>query len=142
MRFLLLPLLSLYLASCIDDSNGTEAVPLEFSARSGLQSGIDPQQIRVLRSAADYAALLSETTLSGAPPTPDFSTRMLIAVLSTLDSCYGLSAESVVKSGGFIRVTVGVSGPAEVCPAVVGQNYLLIDVPRTAGQVSVWHQSP
>ncbi len=141
MRGLFLAVVSLCLTACISDSDGNDAVNLGFTASSGLQTGIDNQQIRVLRNAADYAALMSQITVTGTAPNPDFSSKMLIAVLSTLDSCYTLSAKSVVKSGDFVTATVGVAGPAAVCPAVVGRDYLFIEVDQTPGQVSVRHEA-
>jgi len=137
-RSVVVPVLCLSVVGCMESSNGNESGSVPYVvASSGLQVGIESQQTRVFRNSSEYSALMSGIQLGGEKPNPDFGQKLVVAVFSTLNSCYSLSVDSVVETEISIEVRVAVSRLADACLPVIGQNYVFVESARSSKEVSV-----
>ena len=134
-------LIFLSVTACIDSSSGNESGNVSYVVTSqGLQTGLENQQTHVLRNSNDYSELMSTTQLLGVVPNPDFDQDMLVALFTTLNSCYSVSVSSVVETEVSLEVMVTLDGPADVCATVVGANYVFIETAQSPKQVSVIYE--
>lgn len=125
----------MFIAGC-DDSLANDIAHTVVS--TGLQTGINSQQIRVVKNSTEYANLLSGVQLLGAIPNPDFTESMLVGIFTTLNSCYTYSISSVKKINGSIVITVNIASEnVGACDPVLGNGYLLMTTAHSTMQVSV-----
>jgi hypothetical protein len=133
--------------SAVNNSSANPSSPLTYTiVSSGVQRGINNQQMQVITSSEQFATLLSATTLFGDMPSTDFSTDELIGVfLGGNVGCGtdGLTINSVQETD--LTVTVyatrklgepNMGGGCSKMP-VDGLSYALISIPKTTKTVSL-----
>ena len=130
---------SFLLSACVDEGNANQSTNISYVvASAGLQTGINSQQIYVLKNSAEYSNLMSNVQLLGQIPNPDFSQSMLVGIFTTLNSCYSISIDSVRDVNGSILVSVNITSEnIEACNPVVGSSYIIVDIAQSPEQVSV-----
>lgn len=143
-RFILCCAFTALLSSCINDSNAERHHEVAFDLVStGTQSGIHNQQLRVIRSAEQLSALLSEATFTGQIPNPDFTTSTVIAIMTGTNSGCGnaLTVTRVEDNSQtqIVHATLSVPGPNTVCPTVVTNDgpYVMIEVAASSKPISL-----
>ena len=129
----------LFISACIDNSNASQPNDISYSVVStGLQTGINSQQIHVVKNDVEYSNLISGVQLLGELPNPDFSERMLVGIFTTLNSCYSHSIRSVKDIEGSIVISVNITSEnIEACNPVVGNGYIILSTAQSSKQVSV-----
>jgi len=124
-------------------NNSCTASPMEFTAiSSGLQVGIADQQHQVIKNSTAYSELLSKTQLSDtAIPEIDFNQNMLVAIFTTLNSCYSVTVNAVNSTEQSIIITTQKSEvmPISVCNPVIGNQYIFIKLEKSNREISVRH---
>lgn len=126
-------------------SNGSTPTDVAYTVDAGLQTGIDNQQLQVITSDTQFAALVSSASMSGTLPALDYSKNELVAVfLGPNAGCGtdGLSVDNVDATD--ITVTVHVKRtlyppPNGVCTVLPlnGRRYALVTIPKTSKAVSL-----
>ncbi len=149
--FILSYLAMLMASGCLHDSNASSSTNIGGGENvsytivsSGDQSGTHyNQQLRVIRSAEELSSLLSEVTLSGAIPNPEFSTNFLVSVFMGFGSGCGeeLSVAGIEENGEtlIIYVQSTVPGLGTPCPAVISTSgpYVFIELESTTKPISI-----
>ncbi len=143
-QWLLYVIVSMMLGSCFHENGNNNNHDVAFDIVSmGTQTGIAGQQTRVVREADQLSSLLSQVTISGEVPNPDFSSHMLVALFSAFNSGCGdgLTVTGVKDNGVtfIVYAVVSVPGPDRVCPTLVPEDnpYVFIELPFSTKPVSV-----
>jgi len=138
-------LISATLSGCMNsDAGQTHDVAFTIES-SGNQAGIPNQQFQIVTNDSQYSSLLSTISITGNPPSVDFSSKELVAVFTGMNTgCFPdkLTVERVVETNNTVIVsvkrTVTYSGGIP-CTALViyGGPYVLISMPKTNKLVSL-----
>ncbi|MHB8472618.1 MAG: hypothetical protein ACYDC8_07185 [Gammaproteobacteria bacterium] len=138
-------LVSVSLSGCMDsDAGQTHDVAFTIES-SGNQTGIQNQQFQIITDGSQYSALLSTISITGNPPSVDFSSNELVAVFTGMNTgCLPdkLNAERVVETNNTVVVsvirTVADSGGIPCNTFVInGGPYVLLSMPKTNKLVSL-----
>ncbi len=135
-------------AQPVRTASATAPEHLKFNiVSSGVQQGIDNQQLQVITSAKQLSSLLSVTNLSGTAPKVDFSTHELIAVfLGANVGCGtdGLKINNVQFTDSTVTVYASrhvgqpnVAGGGCTKMRLAGLSYALISIPKTDKTISL-----
>ncbi len=126
-------------SACFSNSDAGQSNDITYSVVSnGLQTGINSQQIHVIKNSSEYSSLISGVQLLGELPNPDFNENMLVGIFTTLNSCYSYSISSVKDIEGSIVISVNITSEnIEACNPVVGNGYIIISTAQSSKQVSV-----
>ena len=143
-QLVLLCALTTMLYGCIYDSNANSSSNVKFTIGStGTQIGITGQQMRVISGAEQLALLLSEISISGDVPNPDFSSASMVALFSGSNSgCSdGLTVTGVEDNGEtlIIKARMSVPGAETACPAFVPNDrpYVFIELATASKPISL-----
>lgn len=113
---------------------------------SGVQTGIQNQQLQIITNAEQFASLMSITSLSGNIPSVDFSSNELIGVFLGANVGCGtdqLSIPSLQQSDSTVtvnasrQVTLPPSGGACNLAPLNGLSYVLVTIPKTTKPISL-----
>lgn len=110
---------------------------------SGLQSGLTNPQVRVITQQEEYASLLSEISITGNMPIPDFRSNFMLAIFpGPIYGCkYDATVGSVLNTGKtlVVNVILHYPSPDTVCTAVMDFNspYLFVELHHTITPISV-----
>lgn len=129
-------------------ASATAPASIDFKVvSSGVQRGIQGQQLRVVTTEKQFASLASMAKLSGSQPKVDFSKDEVIGVfLGTNVGCGtdGLKVKSVGESGATVTVHASrlvrkpnTKGGACTIMPLNGFSYVLISIPKTNKTISL-----
>jgi hypothetical protein len=140
-------------SACSDSSgssgnNATSAVAISYTVvSSGVQIGIQNQQLQIITDAGQFASLMSTLTLSGNIPSVDFSANELIGIFlgASVGPCGNdqLSISSVQESDSTVtvnasrQVTVPPPGFGACVRPPPGLSYDLVTIPITTKPISL-----
>jgi len=132
------------LSSCTDSSADSTAgnpfvnVPFEVVAE-GLQTGIDNQQLHVIKNDAHLASFAALATFPSGIPAVDLGANDVIAVLPDFSGCNGIRMNNVRESADTLLVEIYETVPTNVACAAVPPGfrpYILVTVPKKGKPVS------
>ena len=139
-------LISATLYGCMNsDAGQTRAVAFTIES-SGVQSGVPSQQFQIIISDSQYSSLLSTITITGNPPSVDFSRKELVTIFTGMNNgCFPdlLSLESVIETANTVTISVkriiATPPPGTACPLarIYGGPYMFISMPKTDKLVSL-----
>jgi len=140
-------LLSASLSGCMDsDAGQTHDVAFTIES-SGIQVGIPNQQFQIIISNSQYSSLLSTITITGNPPSVDFSSKELVTIFTGMNNgCFSdlLSLESVIETAKTVTISVKRTitnpppGMACTLPVIFNSGpYMFISMPKTNKLVSL-----